>query len=84
MRLLEDIKIPDGLLLAYPVLDLNMSLFRPVNDKLIFIEITIRLLNISVLPSDIDRAMYKSKETPLRSYMDDEKIVVYYKTQKIN
>ena len=75
--IVENIKIPDGLLMAYPVLDLNMSLFRPVNDAVDFHRnYTNTIARYADLPNDIDKGdVLKSiKETPLRSYVDNEKI----------
>eukprot|EP01083_Nonionella_stella_P168873 571420_1 len=75
--IVEGLKVPDGLLVAYPVLDVNMRLFRPTNDVVDFGRNYTNASNkYAVLPKDIDSGdLLKSMdETPLRSYMDSNEI----------
>ena len=52
--IIEKIKIPDGLLMAYPVLDLNLNLFRAINDVNDFnLNATNAITLHSHMPSDI-------------------------------
>ena len=69
--IVEEIKIPDGLLMAYPVLDLNMSLFRPVNDVVDYHRNYTNAIVRYSSSQDIDKGdVYSS----LNSYVEEGKI----------
>ena len=86
--IVEGLKVPDGLLLAYPALDLNFSLYRPANDVTDYYQRnhTNSILRYSAVPSDIDQGdVHKSQEeTPLNSYVESKDIRSILKSASID